>query len=182
MLRWGLWPTHVFVAIDHFSRKVVATIPLEGPNAGWVCNALEQAFTAFGPPRHIISDQHPSFRNAAVRELLNSWRVKQRFGAVGRHGSIAVTERVNWTLKYEWLFRVPLIKGIDHLEQLCDGFSLWYNPWRPHMTLGGARPDHFYCRDLPEHVPRTAKTAPPNIDRRVFAETRVTGFRLPRAA
>jgi transposase len=28
---WGLWPIHVLLAIDHFSRKVVCVAPLEGP-------------------------------------------------------------------------------------------------------------------------------------------------------
>ena len=28
---WGLWPIHVFVAIDHFSRKVMAVVPLALP-------------------------------------------------------------------------------------------------------------------------------------------------------
>jgi transposase len=30
---WGIWIIHVFVVIDHYSRKVMAVIPLEGPNA-----------------------------------------------------------------------------------------------------------------------------------------------------
>ncbi len=97
----------------------MAAVPLEGPNAGWVCDALDEAFRAFGPPRHLISDHEGVFIGAAFKELLDSWRVKHRFGAVGKHGSIAVTERVIKTLKYEWLFRVPLIRGFDHLEQLC---------------------------------------------------------------
>ncbi len=109
-------------------------------------------------------------------------RIKHRFGAVGKHGSIAVTERVIWTFKYEWLFRVPLIKGFDHLTSLCSNFVIWYNGWRPHMTLSGARPDDVYARDRPEPVPRTAKTPPASIERRHFAEARVTGFRLPKAA
>jgi len=28
---WGLWPIHICVVIDHFSRKVMAAVPLEGP-------------------------------------------------------------------------------------------------------------------------------------------------------
>ncbi|MFC1611810.1 transposase family protein [Myxococcota bacterium] len=69
-LRWGLWPIHVLVAIDHFSRKVVRVAPLEGPNAGWVCDALEVAFRTFGPPRHLISDHEAVFTGAAMTELL----------------------------------------------------------------------------------------------------------------
>jgi hypothetical protein len=43
VLGWGLWPLQVLVAIDHFSRKVVCVAPPEGPNAGWIIEALEQA-------------------------------------------------------------------------------------------------------------------------------------------
>ncbi|MFC1611809.1 hypothetical protein ACFL6C_12675 [Myxococcota bacterium] len=83
---------------------------------------------------------------------------------------------------YEWLFRVPLIRGFEHVEQLCTEFSTWYNGWRPHMTLAGARPNDFCSRDLPEPVARNTKVVPLEFERRYFAEARVTGFRLPRAA
>lgn len=179
---WGLWPTYVLVAIDHFSRKVVAVVPLEGPNAGWVCDALEDTFRALGPPRHLISDHEGVFTGAAFTELLKRWHVKQRLGAVGKHGSIAVTERVIWTLKYEWLLCVPLIKGSGHLAVLCVEFSNWYNGWRPHMRLDGAVPNDFYCRDRPESVPHKALVVPLRIERHYFAQARVMGFRLPRAA
>jgi len=106
----------------------------------------------------------------------------QRFGAVSQHGSIAVTERVNRTLKEEWLRRVPLIRGCGHLAGLCAGFALWYNEWRPHMSLRGVRPRDVYGRERPEAVSKSAKVVPLNIERRRFAETRVTGFRLRDAA
>ena len=180
--RWGLWPTQLLVIIDHFSRKIMGITPLEGPNAGWVCSALEATFAKYGPPKHLITDQHPVFRSKAVGELLASWHIKHRFGAIGKHGSIAVTERVIWTLKYEWLFRAPLVKGFEHLETLCVEFAQWYNDWRPYMKLGGLRPNDVYARDLPEPVPRDAKVVPLKVERRHFAQARVTGFRLPKAA
>jgi transposase InsO family protein len=100
------------VAIDHFSRKVVCAFPLEGPNAGWIVEALEQAMRKHGAPKHIISDQAPVFAGGAFAKLLDQWNIKPRFGAVGKSGSIAVTERVIKTLKYEWLGRVPLIRAL----------------------------------------------------------------------
>ena len=33
VLCWGLWPIHVCMAIEHFSRKITCVAPLEGPNA-----------------------------------------------------------------------------------------------------------------------------------------------------
>jgi transposase InsO family protein len=105
----------VLAAINYHSRKIMALCPLEGPNAGWVVDALEQAFARHGPPRHLITDQESVFICGAFRDLLAQWQVKQRFGAVGKHGSIAVTERLIWSLKREWLCRVPVIRELDHL-------------------------------------------------------------------
>ena len=92
-------------------------------------------------PKHIISDQASVFVGDAFAELLRQWNIKPRLGTVGKHGSIAVTERVVKTLKCEWLRRVPLIKRFDHLTFLCTEFACWYNAWRPHMTLEGLRPE-----------------------------------------
>jgi transposase InsO family protein len=108
--------------------------------------------------------------------------VKPRFGAVGKHGSIAVTERVIKTLKYEWLKRVPIIMGIDHLDRLCARFAEWYNRWRPHMYLDGQPPDDVYYNKALNRPGRDDKKIPPNIETRSFPETRMTGYRLKEAA
>jgi transposase InsO family protein len=176
--RWRIWPTWVLMAIDHFSRKVVACCLLEGPNAGWVVSAMEEAFAQHGAPLHLISDQEGVFIGDAFRELLIPWDVKHRFGAAGKHGSIAVTERVIRTVKHEWLKRVPLIKGLDHLEALLADFACYYNSWRPHSTLDGAIPDLIHAGQQWSVPPKTAKTVPAHIERRSFPGTRVTGFRL----
>ena len=165
---WGLWPIHICVIIDHFSRKVVAAVPLEGPNAGWINNALEGAIEKYGVPKHIISDQAHVFTGEVFAELLGKYNIKPRFGAVGKHGSISVTERVNKTLKYEWLNRVALIKGIDHLTELCDQFQTWYNCWRPHMPLDGLRPNEVYYGNKPNKPDHNAKTVPDNIEQFLF--------------
>jgi transposase InsO family protein len=182
VLCWGVWPIEVLVAIDHFSRKVVCVAPLQGPNAGWIVEALEQALRKYGAPKHMISDQASVFTGDAFAELLRQWNIKPRFGAVGQHGSIGVTERVIKTLKYEWLRCVPIIKGFDDLTSLCVEFENWYNTWRPHMTLDGFRPDDLYYSRKPEMPKRSAKTVPSNIERHVFAETRLTAYRLRAAA
>ena len=178
VLRWGFWPTWVLVAIDHFSRKVVACWPLEGPNAGWMVDAMEETFLQDGAPRHLISDQEGIFTGEAFAALLGDWNIKHRFGAVGEHGSITVTERVILTLKYEWLKRVPVIRGLDHLGQLLGDFVLWYNEYRGHATLGGAVPSMIHRGEQWTKPEKSAKTLPINIERRVFADTRITAYRL----
>jgi transposase InsO family protein len=171
MYCWGLWPIHICVVIDHFSRKVMAAVPLEGPNAGWINNALESAIEKYGAPKHIISDHGGVFIGIVFAELLGKYHIKPRLGAIGKHGSIAVTERANKTLKYEWLKQVALIKGIDHLMELCKEFELWYNSWRPHMTLDGLRPDDVYYDKKPDKPERDAKTVPGNIEQKSEAKS-----------
>jgi hypothetical protein len=82
----------------------------------------------------------------------------------------------------KWLRCVPIIKGFDDLTSLCVEFENWYNTWRPHMTLDGLRPDDLYYSRKPEMPKRSAKTVPSNIERHVFAETRLTAYRLRAAA
>ena len=82
MFCWGLWFIHVCVVIDHFSRKVMAAAPLEGPNAGWINNALEGAIEKYGPPKHIISDQAHVFTGEVFDELLGKYNIKPRLGAI----------------------------------------------------------------------------------------------------
>jgi transposase InsO family protein len=176
--RWGIWPTWTLVAVDHYSRMVTTACPLEGPNAGWVVDALDDAFVRHGAPKHIISDQEAVFTGSAFRELLSQWNVKQRFGAVGEHASIAVTERAILTLKYEWLRRVPVIRRMDHLTGLLDDFEVYYNAYRAHMTLGGALPAVIHSGVQWSKPDKSAKMLPATVERRVFADAAITAYRL----
>jgi transposase InsO family protein len=139
-MRWRIWPIWVLVTIDHHSRAAMAVVPLDGPNAGWTIEALEQAFRLHCAPKHLITDREGVFTCEAFAELLARWQVRQRFGAVGQHGSIAVTERLIWSVKHEWLRRLPVIGGIDHLTSVLGEFEQYYNEWRAHSTIGGAVP------------------------------------------
>ena len=160
----------------------MSVTPLEEPNAGWINNALESAIQEHGAPKHIISDQAHVFNGGVFAELLGQWNVKPCFGAIGKHGSISVTERVIKTLKYEWLKRVAIIKGIDHLTELCKEYKTWYNSWRPHMTLDGIRPDDVYYDKKTKKPKRDSKTVPCHIEQHLFRETRITGYCLKAVA
>ena len=176
--RSGLFPTWVLVAIDHFSRMVTAVRPLKGPNAGWVVGALEDAFLHHGAPKHIVTDQEGVFISDTFRDLLSPWRVKQRVGALGKHGSVAVTEPAILTLKREWLARVPVIRGIDHLAGLLDDFEVYCNQYRGHTTLGGALPALIHRGEQRSGPRKSAKRLPANVERRIFADTGITACRL----
>jgi hypothetical protein len=76
--------------------------------------------------------------------------VRQRLGAVGKPGSIAVVERFIGTLKRDCtrlLAFVPLCRRSFHRE--LQLFIDWYSRERPHMTLDGATPDDAYFSRRP---------------------------------
>lgn len=179
---WGVWPTWVLVALDHYSRKVMVADSEGAQDTHSIAEALQQAFRRHGAPKHLISDQESVFTSHAFKRLLADWNVRHRLGAVRNHGSIAVTERVIWTLKHEWLRRVPLIGTHRHLARLLHDFANYYNHWRPHMALGGGTPEAVWMGQpwAPPH--RCQKRVPGRIESRRFTETRVTAYRLPLAA
>ena len=176
--RWGTWPTWVLVAVDHLSRKLVSVSPLYGSDVDWVIEAMAKALKQHGPPAEIISDRDPVFTCAAFQALLSRWGIRQRFGRLGEPGSVAVTGRAILTLKEEWLSRVPILRGADHLEQLLSDFAIYYNEYRGHMTLEGAVPNAVHTGQHWQRPERSAKTLPVRMERRYFAEVRVTAFRL----
>ena len=139
---------------------------------------MEQAFLRHGPPKHLISDQEGVFVSDVFAALMRDWNIKQRFGAVGKHGSIAVTERLIWTLKHEWLARVVLIQGLDHLVQLLADFEEYYNECRCHQRLGGATPSMMYEGRNWQKPDRSAKRVAGPIRLRHFREQRITVYEL----
>ena len=95
---------------------------------------------------------------------------------------ILKAERVIETLKYEWLKKIPIIRGYQHLVQLCIDFSERYNNWRPHEFLGSITPGVVYGKKAVPLVPKSAKKAPVNMETKRFRETKITGYRIAEAA
>ncbi len=160
----------------------MSVTPLEGPRTGWINNALESAIETHGAPKHIVSDQVKVYTGEVFAKLLEQRNIKARLGVLGKNGPISVTERVIKTLKYEWLKRVPIIKDFDHLTELFREFESLCNTWRPHMGLEGFRPGDVYNQGKPMKPDRNSKSVPSNIERHLFRETRVTGYRLKSVA
>ncbi|MCF6176130.1 MAG: DDE-type integrase/transposase/recombinase [Victivallaceae bacterium] len=89
------------VIVDHFSRKAVGfAVFREQPTSKEVTavldNAVEQTAKA---PKYIISDKGRQFFCNHYKGWCADKNINPRFGAVGKHGSIAITERFIKSLK-----------------------------------------------------------------------------------
>jgi putative transposase len=136
----------VAVVADQCSRRIMgfAIFPQQ-PTAEAVRRFLARVVkNAKACPRHLITDQGRQFRAKAFRVWCKRRGIRQRFGAIGQFGSIALIERLIRTIKDGCTRRllVPYTKAGMRTE--LSLFCTWYNRERPHEWLAGATPDEAY--------------------------------------
>jgi transposase InsO family protein len=136
--------------LDHFSRAVIATAVFDKEaTATDIVALLDRAVATAGrAPRHIVSDRGAQFRSD-YRDWCTTNAVKPRFGPIGKHGSIAVLERMIKTLKDECLRKIFVPCTLASMQAGLDAFVLWYNNARPHSALGGATPAEWLEGRIP---------------------------------
>jgi hypothetical protein len=109
-------------------------------------------------PKYIISDQGTQFREN-YELWCDSHKITPRFCALGKHGSIAVLERFNRTLKDELIRRILVPLRLSDFNEELIRYVIWYNEHRPHQFQNGRTPNEVYesrfpARDSPRLEPR----------------------------
>ena len=158
------WPFcwWVTLIVDHFSRRVmgVAVFP-RPPNSEQVRAALGQAITqAKVTPKYIVCDKGSQFWSPGFKTWCKRRGIRPRYGAIGKHGGIAVVERAILTMKclLGALAVVPLRREAFRRELIL--LFAWCNEHRPHTTLSGKTPNEAYFKlrpanRQPRYVPRS---------------------------
>ena len=84
------------VVIDHYSRRVMGVaVFLQQPSSKAVQAFLDRAIRVAGKaPDHLITDQGKQFVAKSLKRWCRRRGICQRFGAIGKYGSIAVIERL----------------------------------------------------------------------------------------
>ncbi len=138
------WPFCWWVAIvlDHYSRRVMGFAVFSNlPSSEDIQAFLDRTIKASGAsPKHLISDKGGQFWCDGYKAWCRRREIKPRFGAVGKHGSIAVLERFIGTMKREGTRRglIPLRQTTFQNELTL--FTDWYHEHRPHSALDGCTP------------------------------------------
>jgi putative transposase len=133
--------------MDHASRRAMGvSVFANRPSCRDVCTFLGRAAGRVGAiPKYIVCDRDSIFDCDAFRRWVRRKGIKPpRYGAVGKHGSIAMAERLIKCLKDECTRRnlVPHKRNACRRELLF--FIDWFNQNRPHTALGGRTPNEFY--------------------------------------
>ena len=141
------------VVFDAFSRMpLAARLFLSEPCAESIASLVRKAASIHGPPSHFISDQGSQFTSKSFRQTLARLSVRQRFGAIGKTGSIALIERFWRTLKDTLALRSlkPLV--LADCRRRVELGLFHYAYLRPHESLGGATPAEIYFASTPAHL------------------------------
>ena len=106
-------------------------------------------------PKYLICDKDSIFWCEAFKRWCQLKGIRPRYGAVGKHGSIAVVERFIRTMKDEATRRILIPQRRAALQRELNAFFAWYNEHRPHATLRGKTPNEVYFHLRPaNHRPR----------------------------
>jgi len=146
------WPFCHWVAVDHFSRRVMGCIAFKDqPTSQAVRSFLERTIAkAKKTPKYIVCDRGRQFDCQAFRDWCRRQGIKPpRYGAVGKHGSIAVVERFILTLKRLLSCLLLVRYRRQSFQRELDAIVEWYNIHRAHTWLGGKAPDEVYFGKYP---------------------------------
>ncbi len=116
------------------------------PSSEAVQQALRRVIDQTGTtPRHIICDRGGQFDCDGFREWCEQTGIQPpRYGKAHKHGSIAVVERFNKTLKYSFTKRILVSSSRTVFLRQLALFVRWYNEHRPH--------ERFHNRLTPQEV------------------------------
>jgi transposase InsO family protein len=143
---WSLpqrWPFGYWVGavLDHHTRAVIkARVWKTLPTAARVVPMLKDAVRVAGrAPKYIVCDRGCQFRDD-FSVWCDAENIVVRYGAVHRHGSIAMIERFWRSMKDECFRRFPVPLALPAMRTELAAYVRWYNAHRPHQALGGLTP------------------------------------------
>ena len=149
-----LW-LHLRIAaiVDGFSRRLIALkVYRTAPTTEQMVALLQHAIKREGRPRFLITDHGCQFQKV-FESKLNLLGVKLIQGRVGSWYINLKVERLFRTLKL-WQRLSLMVLSTRSIQRRLDRYSVWYNRYRPHASLGLLTPDEAVTgRSLPEAIP-----------------------------
>ncbi len=107
--------------------------------------------------QRFVTDKGACFTASEFQETVARHGIKARFGAVGRHGSVAFIERLWWGLKDLLYLRLDRRLLREDPEPRIGLGLFYYSVLKLHQGLGGATPAQIYFQKEPARL----STVPP---------------------
>ncbi len=97
-------------------------------------------------PKYLICDKGTQFWAGGFKKWAKRTGVKLRFGAIDKHGSIAVVKRFIRTLKDECTRKITVPQRREEMRKEFTLYIEWYNKHRPHEFIDGRTPNETYYK------------------------------------
>jgi transposase InsO family protein len=130
----------VFEVLDDCTRTLVATRAALRETSTDAIAAMSTAFTTFGVPAIVLSDNGLAFAPRTAGSISRFARLITDHGARLIHSSpyhpqtCGKVERHHRTFK-DWLALQPCPATLVDLQARCETYQQWYNTTRPHSAL-----------------------------------------------
>jgi transposase InsO family protein len=130
----------VFEVLDDCTRTLVATRAALRETSADAIAVMTAAFTAFGVPAIVLSDNGLAFAPRTAGSISRFARLVTGQGARLIHSSpyhpqtCGKVERHHRTFK-DWLALQPTPATLTELQALCQSYQHWYNTTRPHSAI-----------------------------------------------
>jgi transposase InsO family protein len=132
----------VFDVLDDCTRTLVACHATTAETAAGAVTAIRQAFTAYGAPAIVLSDNGVAFTSRLTRpgsistfvQTLLDHGVRPINSSPYHPQTCGKVERHHQTLK-KWLSTQPVPGTLTELQQLLDVYRRYYNTDRRHSAL-----------------------------------------------
>ena len=130
---------HVFIVIEHQTRRIVHCNVTTNPTAAWTLQQLREAIPSDHGYRFLIHDRDGIFSPHLDQSISHmGLRVLETPPRSPKANSLC--ERVIGTLRRECLdFFIPLTE--THLRSITTNWVAHYNQGRPHSSIGPGIPD-----------------------------------------
>ncbi len=154
---WALDTTYIRMArgfvyltavVDVYSRRILAhrtAITLEACHA---VDALEEAYSRFGKPEIVNTDQGSQFTAQHFVDAVLNQGVKLSMDGRGAWRDNVFVERVWRTIKYERVY-LRAYASVGEARQDIAQYIDWYNNERGHSSIADKTPEQFYLSGLP---------------------------------
>lgn len=147
---------YLHLVTDYYSRAILGFIVSPTLEAKYSVQALEQAVVRAGggnlcgTTHH--SDRGVQYASDVYTTVLHDHNIRISMCEDYNPTDNGLAERVNGTIKTEWLYPLPLLKDLQEAQEQITHFVDLYNNVRPHRSLKNRTPMSVYLDD-PNIVP-----------------------------
>lgn len=128
-----------FNVIDDYNREGLAIdVDLSMPSLR-VIRSLEQVMEWRGKPTAIRCDNGPEYLSGKLITWANKHQITILYIQPGKPTQNAYVERLNRTVRHEWL-NMYVFDSVEQAQELATDWLWSYNNERPNMAIGGIPP------------------------------------------